>query len=314
MNTFLIASIALVASGEKIDLKRTFTATDKATFDFQCKLQIDARQLPLETFIPQNAWFVYGFTAQVEKMKPDGVADLRFKRPKIVLKEEETFDHPAKDTVLVKDENYLFTMSHKNQLLAVKDETPKKPPPKDGGGLFATLRAGTATQIDIGGWIGQLHTLAGFVNFFDLGPNLPLQPVAIGDTWKETVGYAPVTISAGADKGKSINARIDYVYTYLGKATVNKKSYVHIQGKISQDTDAAPFIASIIGVKLELAPFKEIKLKMDGTVNYYLEPVNLQVALIQASSTGEVAVTIPQVTSGPVYEERFKSRASLTRR
>ena len=318
MQILLVAAVAMAGPPDgNVDLNRVFKAGEKTTFEFNSKIQVDHRQVPIETFIPENNGFTYTFTTAVENMKPDGVADLRFKRPKIILKIGETFESGPKQEALTHDENILFTISRRNQVLSLKDETPKKKPKKGEGGdepppMMARTSLGVS-QFDIGGWVGQLRQLSAFVNFFDLGPILPNRPVAVGDTWKETVGYAPTTITSGADKGKNISGRIDYVMTFKGKADVGGKAAWLIEGKINQDTDAAPYIADLIGVKLERAPFKQIKLKMDGVVNYYLDQVNLQVMKVGATSQGEVAVVIPEY-DGPAYEERFKSRASLVRK
>lgn len=306
------AAISPLPQG-KVDLQRVFKDGAKATYEFNSRIQVDFRMAPLETFIPETDGFTYTFTTSVEKVKPDGVADIRFKRPKIVLKMGEKFDSAPKDEVLLKDQNVLYTLSHRNQVLAVKDETPKPPPKKDGGGMFWRANFGASQDIIIA-WISQLRQIAAFVNFFDLGPILPNHPVAVGDTWKETVGYAPVTVASGADKGKNINARIDYVYTFMGKTDLNGKQVYHIVGKVDQDTDAAPYIADILGVKMDRAPFKEIKLKINGSVNYYLDTANLQPLEIRATSDGEVDVIVPDYPSGPVYEEKFKSRASLIKK
>ncbi|MGI8923125.1 MAG: hypothetical protein ACR2HJ_03635 [Fimbriimonadales bacterium] len=315
MHTLILAAAALAnPQGQKIDLNRLFIGGEKAIYEFNSRISVDSRMVPLQTFIPETDSFTYTFTTLVEQMKPDGVADLRFRRPKIVLNMGETFDSPPKSLPLQKDENYLFTISRKNQMLAVKDFTPRKKE-KDGSAAVA-LRSRTeagAGQIDIGAWIGQLRQIGAFVNFFDLGPILPNEPVAVGDIWKDTIGYVPATVSAGADKGKSINARIDYLMTFMGATNLNGRAVWHIQGKISQDSDAAPYIAQLLNVKLERAPFKEIKLKIDGLVDYYLDHKTLHPLQIKATSEGSVDVTVSDYSGGPVYEERFKSRASLVK-
>jgi len=316
MHTFLIALVALAnPQGQKVDLSRVFTAGEKAHYEFNSRIAVDSRMVPLQTFIPETDRFSYTFTTLVEQMKPDGVADLRFRRPKIVLNLGETFDSDPKSIPVQKDENYLFTLSRKNQMLSVKDYTTRKK--KDDGSGPAVLRMVKKTganQIDIDAWIGQLRQIGAYVNFFDLGPILPNEPVAVGDTWKDTIGYVPATVTAGADKGKSINARIDYVMTFMGATSLNGRAVWHIQGKISQDSDAAPYIAQLLNVKLERAPFKEIKLKMDGLVDYYLDHKTLHPLQIKATSEGSVDVTVSDYSGGPVYEERFKSRASLVKK
>jgi hypothetical protein len=311
----LMLSLALLSPVvEPVDLSRVFKMGEKATYSFSSRINVDWRQVPIETFIPQNDGFEYTFTTEVEALKPDGVADLRFRRPKIVLKIGETFDSPPKEQILARDQNYLFVLSNKNRLLSVRDDSPKQPQKPDSR-LFSHLYADEdrRLQLDIFSWMSQLRQLAAFVNFFDRGPNLPTRPVSVGDTWKETIGYVPTTVSAGADQGKNLMARLDYEYTYKGLIEFEGQTVYHVVGKIFQDTDAAPFIADLMGVKLEFAPFKEIKLKMDGTVDYYLRQSDLSVHKILAKSEGYTSITVATYEGGPVYEEKFKSNARLIR-
>jgi hypothetical protein len=311
-----ILTATALAQDTPVDLVRTFKAGDKATYAFNSRVQFEYRQVPLETFIPESATYMYTINAAVEKMKPEGVADVRMKRPNISVRMGETFERPPETIVLIKDVNHLITLSRKNQVLDFEDFTPR-PKEKDGDGGGETLRsmsASGALQLDIMGWMTQLRQLAAFVNFFDNGPILPNGPVVIGDSWKETVGYAPLTVQAGADKGKNINSRIDYEMTYRGKAVRNGNSYYHIEGIIAQDTDAAPYLADLMGVKLESSPIKSVKLKLDGKVDYYLDISTMAPVEIVATSNGSIDVEVTTYTGGPLYQERFKSRASLVRK
>jgi hypothetical protein len=311
-----VVALASPAEAPPIDLVRTFKAGAKATYVFTSRMQFEHREVPLETFIPETATYSSTINTTVEKMKPDGVADLRVKRPNIAVKTGETFDAPPKTIVLIKDINQLITLSKKNQMLDFEDFTPKPKPPAGGGGqLLATIGVVAGVPQDpIVAWMEQLRQLAAFVNFFDLGPVLPNGPVSVGDTWKETVGYVPVTVAEGADKGKNINARIDYEMTYMGKATRNGKTFEHITGKLAQNTDAAPYLADLMGVKPEASIFKQVKLVLNGKVDYYLDPATLDPVEILAASDGSIDVEVTTYTAGPVYQERFKSRASLVRK
>lgn len=313
MHLIVASLMALSASqADKIELTRKFAAGEKMTYDFASRLDAEMREYPVETFFPDNVDFTYTFTLDVEKLKPDGVADVRFKRKEFKIRMAEDFESGPKTTVMTQNTNMLITFSNRNQILSIKDETPKKPPAR-GGGLHVLSRFGVKAQDPIMQMIQQLHSFAAFANFYDFGPSLPLHPVAVGDTWKETIGYTPMTISSGAEKGKSLMGRIDYVYTYKGNGAIDNKTCVWIQGKISVDTDAAPFIATFFE-RPEFSPFKEIKLFMDGTVDYYLEPANLATYKIVSKSEGNASISVKDYSGGPVFEERFKSQGKLVRK
>lgn len=311
-----VAFVLALPSIEPVALERVFRQGETSTYDFNTRIMLDARNYPLETFIPVNDQVYYTFTLTTERLKPDGVADVRFKRNKITIRYGERFDEPPKEEKLGRDENIVFTLSRTNQVLSLRDESPKPPP---GGWYSALLRhvspvAATKAFDIIDDWITQMHQLAGFVNFFDLGPILPAHPVEPGATWKETVGYAPVTVTEGADKGRTLNARIDYVYTFMGEADYQGRKVYHIQGAYKHDADAAKYIADLLAEARITSPYKAIRLQMDGKVDYYLDKSTCSVIRIQAEANGYFGLTVNELPDAPVVEEKIRSRASLTRK
>jgi len=300
---------------EAIDLERKFRKGEKHTFQFVSKMTVEFREIPLETFIPFGVTYSYSYTMETEQLKPDGAADVRFKRPNIKIRVGETVDEPPKMEVVDRPQNLLLTLSRKNQLLTLKDESPK-PKKKEGtgGGEPAFWNGSFGNpQLNVSAWINELRGLGAFVNFFDWGPVLPVHPVKVGDTWKETVGYVPATLKSGADKGRNIMTRIDYTYVYKGNTTREGKKRAWIQGTLHNDSDAAPFVADLLGIELKFAPFKEIRLQMDATVDYYLDPETFAVYEIEGKSKGNTSITVSGI-EGPYYEERFTSEASLVRK
>jgi hypothetical protein len=300
---------------QAVDLNRLYKQGERLEYDFSSRIQMDIRQVPLETFMPFSQRFNYTYTLETERLKPDGIADVRFKRNIINVRMGETYDSPPKDEVIKANNNYLFTMSGKNSIISIKDDSPKDDKKLDHKpvNLFLVNAYPAFLQFDVGGWMWQIRSMAGFVNFFDLGPVLPLREVEVGGTWKDTVGYAPTTIQTGADKGKNVVARLDKVYTYKGMTEHEGKRVVWVQGTVNQNTDAAPLIAEMLGVDIKRAPFSEIKIQFDATIDFYLEPSNLTMFRVRAGSEGYISVTIPQIT-GPVYEEKFKSTALLKKK
>ncbi len=309
----LIASLILFSpTVEPVTLQRKFQANETAKYEFTSRIQLDHRQAPVETFIPTNETVTYTFTMKVEKLKPDGIADVRFQREKISVRMGETFDAPPKTEEIKTNENVLFTLSPTNQILAARDESKK--PPLQAEWLAGIGSAAAPVQDIISSWIAQMHQLAGFVNFFDRGPILPEHPVEPGATWEETVGYAPVVVEKGADKGKALNARIDYKYTYKGVTDYEGKSVYHIQGTYQMDTDAAKYIEELLQDQREMSPFKEIRLQLKGTVDYYLDRNTCDAFRIRAEAEGYFSMTLKDEPGGPVLEQKIRSRAGLVRK
>lgn len=319
ISPFALSLAALIGTQtpEAIDLERKFRQGEKHTFQFVSKMTIEFREIPLETFLPFGVTYSYAYTMETERLKPDGAADVRFKRPNIKIRMGETVDSPPKMEIINRPQNWLLTFSRKNQLLTLKDESPKekkKGGTSGGGGQSAFWSTAFGdTQLDVTSWIDELRSLGAFVNFFDWGPVLPVHPVKVGDSWKETVGYVPATLKSGTDKGRNIMARIDYTYVYKGNTTREGKKCAWIQGTLHHDSDAAPYVADLLGIELKLAPFKEIKLQMDATVDYYLDPETFAVYEIEGKSKGNTSITTRE-TEGAYYEERFTSEAYLVRK
>ncbi len=315
--SILLATLLLSSNQtQPVELNRTYKVGDKYVYDFNSKVDIDERQYPSETFFPSSQKINYTFNLQTEALAPDGAANLKFKRTGINIRYSETFDEPPKAETVKTDELLLITFSRANQIIGLKDESPKKP--ESGGGLYAfgngLIPSVSLVQIPLGQFFGEFIRFAGFVNFFDFGPNLPTKAVKIGDTWKETKGYSPKTIVAGADAGKSLMGRIDYLYTYKGIVDKDGKKYELIEGKLVQDADIAPYVSSMMGVSAARSPLKEAKIKFDGTVNYYLDAKTLETVLITATSDGYCNLVLKELEGGPYFEIKFKSKASLTRK
>lgn len=311
----LLIVIGGAASPDKVTLARIYAVNQKSTYAFSSRLDLESRKYPIETFFPVRYLTNYTFTSDVENLKPDGVADLRFKRPKIKFDQSESPWGAAEKETIEVNENILFTMSRSNQVLTMKDETPPREGKKGGGTFWMRATALPAMlQLEIvGNYVQQIVQLAGFVNFFDRGPILPARPIAVGETWKETTAYAPITIKAGADKGKNLVARLDYVYTYKGQSEWDGKPVTWIQGRLVQDTDAAAYVAELYGYEPAAFPVTSIKLKLDMTVDYYLDPTNLWPLRVVGKSNGEASITVRRI-SGPVEEIRVKGEAYLTKK
>ncbi len=307
-----LAPSSVLPGRQEADLVRRFQVGEKLTYEFVSRLNIDFREGNLETFIPLRHTYRYTFTLSTEKEKPEGAADVRFERDKIVQQTGETFYSSPKEEKVGRKENILYTFSRRNRAIGRKDESPeeekKEPPP------FLMSMNAEPVQFGYGRWVAQMYGLAAFVRFFDFGPVLPNRRVSEGDTWKETKGYGPLTLTSGADKGKNIVGRLDLTYTYKGNTEVDGKQVVWIEGRLEQDTDAAPYVADLFGIDLKDSPFTEIRLIFEAAVDYYLEPGSLQVYAIKAQFQGSTAVTRAGWEGGPWREDRFRSRASLTRK
>lgn len=313
MNLSLLAALAVgvVGAQDRVSLERTYGMGEKAKYEFSNRLDMDFRTFPHVNYFPVRYLVSYSFDFNVEALKPDGVADVRFLRPSIVIRESESPWGDAKTETIELKENVLYTLSRANQPIGVKVETPAD---KRLSNRIRTLTSAAEPQLDIvGPFVSQIYQLAGFVNFFDLGPNLPLRPVAVGDTWKETKAYAPMTVESGADRGKNMVARLDYEYTFKGSTEFEGKQVTWIQGRLKQDTDAVGYIAELYGYEVSAFPISSIILKLDMTVDYYLDEKTKWPIKIIGNSQGEASITF-RGEQAPREEIKVKGSATLARK
>lgn len=313
MNLSVLAALAVGVLGaqDKVAIERTYTAGEKAKYEFSNRLDMDFRTFPHVNYFPIRYLVSYSFDLNVESLKPDGVADVRFIRPSIVIRESESPWGDAKTETIELKENVLYTLSRANQPIGVRIDTPSSNRQSD---RVRFLTHSAEAQLDIvGPFVSQIYQLAGFVNFFDLGPNLPLRPVSVGDTWKETKAYAPMTVQSGADRGKNMVSRLDYEYTFKGSTEFEGRQVTWIQGRLKQDTDAVGYIAELYGYEVSAFPISSIILKLDMTVDYYLDEKTKWPIKIIGNSQGEASITF-RGEQAPREEIRVKGSAALSRK
>src|SRR3954464_10229845 len=81
----MIALLSLLIAhqtGQKaITLSRVFAAHETYAYDVKSHITLENRARGLETFIPEDYDLNYGFTAEVQQMKTDGIAVVHYLRP-----------------------------------------------------------------------------------------------------------------------------------------------------------------------------------------------------------------------------------------
>ena len=320
-----LASLCLLflASRDAIPVRlaRTFTPNEKLAYALTSHITAEQRQQGLQTFIPEDFDINYGFETIVTALKADGIAVLTYRRPSITEIEGETAKHPPKAKTTLSKDVYELTVSPVNELLELKDVSPKKAAPKKKGNARMALASAPPIQgIPFANFIGEMHRLALFAGSVDSGldfaPKLPLEPVKIGDTWKRTVGYQPQKLS-GKD-GKSATQRLDYTYTYLGNGkTQSGKPVLRIQAKLNLDTDLGDFLRTQYEevskdnpqLKQALANIK-MPLKLAATIDFDLDPKTKMTLGAYAKSEGGFTFSV-RAEGDAVLEENFKGRTTL---
>lgn len=312
ISSALAACIALFGAqqSDTVDLGRVFTKGEKLTYKVRSNLHSEERGGPLKTFIPQDLDINYDFTLAVTQMKTDGIAVVNYQRPTMNIIEGETVDSPPVTHVEKTKLNFNLTVSPLNELLDMQDLS--KP---EGKAKLRVPVAPVKPQIQgfLGQFIGEMDRMALFVgsldSSLDFTPKLQSTKVKVGDTWKKTFAYQPQKLKG--KNGKTVVQRIDFVYVYKGKVTVNGKSFQRIEADYNLDTDLSQFINDTFGVTSDDTGLDKLPLTLKSHIEFNLDPVTRDTVSALAVTEGGYQVFVTEQTSA-VYESRMKGQTSLT--
>jgi hypothetical protein len=302
-------------------LSRVFTKGESKEYEVTAALVAETRSIGLDTFIPQDITIRYKFNTLVENLKADGIADVRYKRPAIVQVDGETMESPTVTKTERLNQNLLLTVSPINEILSVKDETPK-PPGKPGSKtdssqlLLLAKRAAASNWQDggiVGRFIGELYRLSLFVGALDtsldFNPKLPFDAVEKGATWKRTVSHQPQSLQS---KGKQAVQRLDLTYSYEGIVPVNNVNVQRVQAKLTLKTDLATFINQLLKEEgINESGLNAIPMELEQVIDFDLDPKTFHTIRATAVSKGGFKIVISRFPNDPIREEQFKGKTVL---
>ncbi|MBV6459590.1 MAG: hypothetical protein HONBIEJF_02739 [Fimbriimonadaceae bacterium] len=295
-----------VAVQEPVQLQRVFSLGEKSSYAVRSTLQVQTKSFQMTEFIPFDIGLEYDFSTEVTKMKADGIAELRYKRPTMTQVDGETFDRPERRHVEKVNLDSLMTVSPINEILSSKDQTKKD-------GKWMTV-SGPPRQDILGSFTQEIYRLALFVgsidSSLDFNPKLPFEPVKPGDTWKRTAGFSPQQVKG--TEGKSAVQRLDYTYEYKGTMEAAGRKIHRVSATLALDTDAGAYINQLLRRPASETGLKEAKLQLRATIDYDLDLKTCKTLKAVANSEGSVAISVTSVPQGPVVEERLKGTTTLT--
>jgi len=313
----LLAAYAAIANPQaSVTLSRVFAKNERLAYNVESSVHAEQRGRGLQTWIPDDYDLRYGFTMDVETLKSDGVAVVRYKRPTLTEIRGETFEKEAVTKVNKLNWDLRLTVSPANKVLDMKDLTPKKDPKKAKKSNL-NLRLAGGTQIGLQAFLGQfvqevyrLSMFAGSLeSSLDLAPGLPFDAVKVGDTWKTTVGYTPQKLKGNA---KPIVQRLDYTYTYKGLVDGAKGKVHRVEAVLGFDSDLADYIHQTFEVTADQTGLQKIPLRMNAKIVYNLDPKTRHTLSASAESDASFQVLVKQYPDDPVQEEKIKGRSSIT--
>ncbi|MDX2066728.1 MAG: hypothetical protein SFX74_13410 [Fimbriimonadaceae bacterium] len=306
----LLAPVAPSSTVAPVALVRKFVVGQRETYAIRSNLHSESRSGELRTWIPEDIDINYDFTIDIRKQKADGIAEVLYRRPTMVIQEGETFEGPGKRSVEKVNFDLTMDVSPINELLKVT-ENPK--PKAKGSWRTVYVGGGRTVQLNFGQFISEIQRLALFVgpidSSLDFNPKLPLDVVSVGDTWKKTVGFQPQKLRGTANK--QAVQRLDCTYTYRGLQTINKKSFQRIDAEISFSNDLGEFLRQM----LEDAPEGEFDLKLPvnlrAKIEYFLDPKTMRTLRAVAESEGGFSIMVTSEPD-PVQEQKFRGRTTMS--
>lgn len=318
----LLALAAMAGAQDKpVLLQRTTKAGEKLKYSVKSFLQLETREIGLDTFIPETVDIVYDFTADAVKEKADGIFDFHYKRPTMSVTDGETADSPRKTTVEKSNFDLMLTVSPINEFLEIKDLAPKPATPKKtGGGGIRPFGVKPIGQQDVvlGGFVGQfiseVQRLALFIgsldNAIDFQPKLDFREVSPGDTWKRTVSYSPQKLQS--KNGKTVMQRLDYVYTYKGVVESGGQKVNRVSAALKMSSDLVQYVKDNFDVSEVKFGFNELSFHLDAQIDYDLDLKTGHTLKALAKSDGGFRIVVTQYPDDPIVEQKLKGTTKLT--
>lgn len=317
-------ALLLAPSGRQdgaIELGRKFVAGEKLVYLTKAEITDEQRGGELQTFIPHDESYSYRHTLDVQKVKADGIAEVMYLRPLMAITMGDTGEAAAKTTTEKLDWKIQMDISPVNEVLSLKDLTPKKPdgPKKNDGLLWLRKHGVQGSQADgtavglLFSFVGEVQRLAFFIGGFDtsldISPRMPFEEVKVGDTWQRTVSATPQKLKGQGEKMGV--QRLDYTYTYKGLTKSTEGKEVHrIESVVKLDSDMAEFARQLTGTSKASSVLKSVPLKFEAKVKYDLDVKTMHLLKAAAESSGSFAIEV-KGTSQALLEDRFRGRTTV---
>ncbi len=312
----LLAALSIYAAPAPVSLARKFNANEKLAYSVKASLHVEQRQKGLDTWIPEDLDLSYGFTTEVKELKADGIAVVRYLRPTFTEVQGETFDAPPKTKVDKVNQTLLLTVSPINEILEVKDQTPKKKKTGDDDGRLMLRSRSSAKQVGadvVGQFISEIYRLAlqvgSFDSAMDFAPRMSFDEVSVGDTWKKTVGYQPQKLKG--KEGKQAVQRLDYTYTYKGLGDLNGKKVQRVDADLKLTTDLGDFVNQAYDLKPEDTGLKSIPLNVTVHIEFALDVNTKRTISAHADTSGGFSILVTAFPDDPIIEQKIKGQTML---
>lgn len=311
-----LLALSTIAAPQAITLSRVNKAGETQKYQVRSHLIIENKVIGSDTFVPEDLDIDYDFALAVSKEKADGFVDARYTRPTMTITEGENADRGSKKTIEKANWDLSLVLSPVNKIIDVKDNAPKKPEKKSGGlNVIGRIPGIKPVQESIlTSFVGELQRLSLFIgsleSCMDFQPKLPIFEVTKGETWKETVSYAPQKLKS--KNNKTVMQRMDYTYTYEGVVESAGVKVHRISAKLVINADMTQFLKDNVDSDvLGSLGLKEISYKLDANVNYDVDMKTMRTLKGVGESKGGFKIVVSQYPEDPIVEQRLTGKTTL---
>lgn len=313
----LSSLFTIQAQDAPVSLGRVFVQNEKLAYDIKSSLHSEHRLRGLETWIPEELDLNYAFTTIVEQMKPDGIAVMHYQRPVMHEIEGETFNAPPQDHVVDTNLDLRLTVSPINEILEVKDlnEKPLKGGKKSSSDLVFLNHGTKQTSMAeiLSQFVSEMYRLSLFAGSFesslDFAPKTPFDPVKVGESWKQTVGYQPQKLKGKGNK--QAVQRLDYTFTYKGILDSEGKKVYRVEGILDLKTDLGEFVNQMVGMKPEDTGLKKVPLTMKAKIEFDLDMKTRNTLLAEATTECGFGLYVTAYPDDAVQEDKVKAHTTM---
>lgn len=281
-------------------LKRAF---EKGKVDHHTvKLVIDVeRQVPtVETLLPHRETLTRTTRIEPLAVSPLGIADCRVTQD-LHYHISESLGSSAR-TISRKGKPQTLVFSPLNILIAVESDKKKRTSITPLRGITPSFgRAGRSIALQAS--VEQSMTqLVVFSRLLDFGPQFPEEPVKVGETWEQEIGFVPgkVTADSAASEDKASYVRVVCKYKLDSVTKKNGRDVAFVTATFDSDMDALPMMKGRTGEDL-----KAFNAKVNGRLTYQIDLKSGMMLGIEGKSSGKMTRTVlipDRAAEGGKYE------------
>jgi hypothetical protein len=144
----------------------------------------------------------------------------------------------------------------------------------------------------------------------DFQPKLPLFEVSKGETWHETVSYAPQKLKS--KNNKTVMQRLDYAYTYDGVVESGGVKVHRVSAKLVIKADMTQFLKDNYDAEsLADLGLKEISYQLDANVLYDIDMKTMRTLKGVGESKGGFKIVVTQYPEDPIIDQKLTGKTTL---